>query len=110
MQKCEAGHIAHRWHSQPKLKARGVHAGDFLVASSILLSGNNHAKIALLMNFANIENISSNFYLAVQGLYVIPEVEKTYKGMTTEVAQRLSSKKLILCGMLCTLYNVNNDV
>ena len=106
LQKCAAGHHACKWRSQPRLKSKGVHARDFLLASSILLSGNNHSKIALMMQFANIGTISESFFQAVQGLYVVPAIEQTYEAMTKEVAQRLSDKKLVLSGLYFLMYMV----
>ena len=39
-QRCAAGHTVHVWSSQPRLARSGVNAGDFMLATNILLSGN----------------------------------------------------------------------
>ena len=53
-QTCEGGHPVHKWSSQPYLSLKGTSAGDFLLATNILISGNNYQKIALLFKFMNL--------------------------------------------------------
>ncbi|KAK0141126.1 hypothetical protein N1851_021866 [Merluccius polli] len=50
---CPRGHTVWRWSSQPSLKY-GMSSGDFMLATNLLLSGNNYAKIELLFKFMNI--------------------------------------------------------
>ena len=50
-QTCEGGHRVHKWSSQPYLSSKGTTAGDFLLATNILISGNNYQKVALLFKF-----------------------------------------------------------
>ena len=51
-QTCTSCHTIWRWNSQPTLKF-GMQVGDIMLASNILLSGNNYAKIAVLFKFMN---------------------------------------------------------
>ncbi|KAG1928637.1 hypothetical protein F2P79_023507 [Pimephales promelas] len=53
---CPNGHCLWRWNSQPVLKF-GMQAGDFLLSTNILLSGNNYTKVALLFKFMNIQMV-----------------------------------------------------
>ena len=49
---CSAGHLGGRWASQPTCD--NVRAGNLLLASSILLSGNSFTKVGLLFRFLNL--------------------------------------------------------
>ncbi|XP_076125954.1 uncharacterized protein LOC143105746 [Alosa pseudoharengus] len=50
---CPAGHTVWKWTSQPTVKYSML-AGDFMLATNILLSGSNYAKVSLLFKFMNI--------------------------------------------------------
>ena len=73
-QKCVNEHEGHKWSSQPRLASRGVNAGDFMLASSILLSGNHHAKVALLMKALGMSPMTRTFFFQVQSLYCFPAI------------------------------------
>lgn len=70
-----------QWNSQPTFKY-GMQAGDFLLASNIILSGNNYAKVALLFRFMNMGIVErSTFFKYITYTVLIPS--KTF-GTTTE--------------------------
>ena len=52
----QSGHASGSWSSQPML--HGMHAGNLLVPSTVVLSGNNFAKIALMAKFLNLGFLS----------------------------------------------------
>lgn len=58
-QQCPQGHFI--WSSQPALKF-GSQLGDFLMASYILLSGNNYTKVKLLFRFMNMGMMNDRYY------------------------------------------------
>ena len=62
---CAKGHKGRRWSSQTKLRKRGVYAGDFLLATNILLSGNK---------FMNLGIVSWVQFERIQALYAIPTI------------------------------------
>lgn len=98
LQKCSDGHTGYRWSSQPRMTKRGVHAGDFMLATNIVLSGNNFHKVSLMMKFMNIGTIAHTFYNQVQLLYCAPQIDDYYT--TVQVASRESCKnqRLVVAG------------
>ena len=69
---CAKGHKGRRWSPQPKLRKRGVYAGDFLLATNILFSGNSFAKVALLFKFMGM--VSRVQFERIQALYAVPTI------------------------------------
>ncbi|XP_041048314.1 uncharacterized protein LOC121280414 isoform X1 [Carcharodon carcharias] len=67
------------WWSQPLLE--GVPAGNILLVSSIVLSGNNYRKIALMLKFLNMLPVSHQSFLKIQKSYVQPSVTNYWKTM-----------------------------
>ncbi|XP_043564497.1 uncharacterized protein LOC122559181 [Chiloscyllium plagiosum] len=67
------------WWSQPLLE--GVPAGNTLLVSSIVLSGNNYRKIALMFKFLNMRLVSYQSFLKTQKSYVQPSVTNFWKKM-----------------------------
>ena len=99
-QVCPNDHVGWRWCSQPRLRARGVPAGDFMMATNILLSGNNFAKVSLLLNFTNLGCPQSALFDAVQALHCVPEIEAYWDSLQASVHDQLKDKSLVLAGML----------
>ena len=52
----QAGHSSGSWASQPMLS--GMYAGNLLVPTALILSGNNFTKVALMAKFLNLNFIS----------------------------------------------------
>ena len=91
-QTCAKGRKVYRWSSQPKLCKRGVYAGDFLLATNILLSGNNYEKVLVLHLLSNYEKVvllhllSGNNYEKVFS-YIIDSIE--YVGLSSVILSTL---------------------
>ena len=62
---CPSGkHQQGIWSSQPRLE--GMYAGNLLIPTCLLFSGNNYAKVALMARFLNLGFVGqSNFYRLV---------------------------------------------
>ncbi|XP_048462444.1 uncharacterized protein LOC125485133 [Rhincodon typus] len=75
---CCHGHTS-IWWSQPLLK--GAPAGNILLVSSIVLSGNNYRKIALMFKFLNMCPVSYQSFFKTQKSYVQPSVTNFWKKM-----------------------------
>ena len=73
-QTCTSSHTICRWNSQPTLKF-GMQAGDFMLATNILLSGNNFAKIALLFKFMDMGVVTAKTFFSIQGSYCVPGIK-----------------------------------
>ncbi len=98
LQVCGAGHIGHKWCSQPRLHQRGTHAGDFCLAVNLLLSGNNFQKVALLAKFMKLGNLSRTMFTRIQGLYCVPAVESFWERTQSETLRKLAGQNLYLAG------------
>ena len=89
MQFCPFGHTLWRWNSQPVLKY-GMQSGDFMLATNILLSGNNYRKIALLFQFMKMQMVAEGTFFRIQDVYCIALVQECWKkkqgGHSTSVA------------------------
>ena len=101
-QTCAKGHKGRRWSSQPKLRKRGVYAGEFLLATNILLSGNNFAKVALLFKFMNLGMVRRVQFERIQALYAVPTIMGYWERLRTATVQQLQGKQLVLAGKHCT--------
>ena len=71
---CLSGH-KHVFCSSREL-GEGVYANSLQAAASILLSGNNFAKIERMANFYGLEFLSKSTFYRYQRLYLIPEINE----------------------------------
>lgn len=69
-----------------------MQAGDFLLASNILLSGNNHAKVALLFKFMNMGIVDWSTFFKIQDTYCVDTIKDFWDNNRAEVVSRLQSK------------------
>ena len=69
---------------------------DFLLATNIVLSGNNYAKVALLFRFMYLGMISASQFDRVQSLYIVPTVMEywnaTLPSSNYKVTRRLAAE------------------
>ncbi|XP_061580826.1 uncharacterized protein LOC133446766 [Cololabis saira] len=95
---CPFGHILWRWNSQPLLKY-GMQAGDFMLSTNILLSGNNYRKVAFLFNCMQMGMVAESTYFKIQDSYCIEPVDEFWQNMRAGVLARLREKdKVVLLG------------
>lgn len=80
-----------QWNSQPSFKY-GMQAGDFLLASNIILSGNNYNKIALLFKFMNMRVVDRSTFFKIQDTYCVDTIKDFWDKKRAEVVSRLQSK------------------
>ena len=71
---CNAGHFGGRWAAQPTFS--NVKAGNLVLASSLLLSGNSLTKIGLMFQLCNLQYFSKSLFCQYQSLYIAPTVDK----------------------------------
>ncbi|KAK7155162.1 hypothetical protein R3I93_009954 [Phoxinus phoxinus] len=117
---CSRGHNVWTWNSQPKFKY-GMQGGDFMLASNILLSGNNYAKIKLLFQFMNMGVVAKNTFYSIQDAYCTNAVKEFWTIKRAEVIQRHQSKDEVVvladgrmdspghCAQYCTYTTMEND-
>ncbi|XP_059418694.1 uncharacterized protein LOC132153932 [Carassius carassius] len=116
---CADGHIVWRWVSQPLMKY-GLQAGDFMLSTSILLSGNNYAKIALLFRFMNMGLFGQNYFFSIQDAYCVDSIKKYWMEKRADVIARLQDKDVVVladgrndtpghCALYCSYTTMEND-
>ena len=64
---CQSGHAGGRWAAQPSCDK--MRAGNLILASALLFSGNSYAKVGLMFNFCNLQYFSSTLFNQYQQLY-----------------------------------------
>ncbi|XP_013884308.1 uncharacterized protein LOC106532736, partial [Austrofundulus limnaeus] len=117
---CRNNHCVWQWNSQPSFKY-GMQAGDFLLASNIILSGNNYNKIALLFKFMNMRVVDRCTFFKIQDTYCVDIIKKFWDQKRAEVVSRLQSKDNVVvladgrmdspgfCAQYCTYTVMEND-
>ncbi|CAM4574040.1 unnamed protein product [Leuciscus chuanchicus] len=88
---CPRGHTVWKWASQPILKY-GMLAGDFMLSSNILLSGNNYAKISLLLKFMNMGMVERSTFFRIQDSYCVDTIKEFWDEKRAAVITQLKSK------------------
>ncbi len=94
---CPSGHIAQKWTSQPIVRGRPL--GDIMLATSILVSGNNFKKIQLLAQSMQMSMISAPTFFRFQRLYCFPAISEYWEKLITSNRRKVLGKPVILLGM-----------
>ncbi|XP_038592394.1 uncharacterized protein LOC119916452 isoform X4 [Micropterus salmoides] len=116
---CPNGHSLWRWNSQPVMKC-GTQAGDFLLSTNILLSGNDYAKVALLFKFMNMGMVKKNTFVSIQDAYCVDTVKSFWEERRTEALSGLQGKDVVVLAdgrndspghraHYCSYANMEND-
>lgn len=69
-----------------------MHAGDFLLGTNILLSGNNYAKISLLFKFMNLGMVDSTTFYTLQDSYCVDTIKDFWTEKRSEIISQLQSQ------------------
>ncbi|KAG5280138.1 hypothetical protein AALO_G00085400 [Alosa alosa] len=116
---CPAGHTVWKWTSQPTVKYSML-AGDFMLATNILLSGSNYAKVSLLFKFMNIEMVNRSTYFAIQDTFCVDTIKECWLEKRVEMKSHLQDKDVVIvadgrmdspghCAQYCTYTAMEND-
>ncbi|XP_077065699.1 uncharacterized protein LOC143718569 [Siphateles boraxobius] len=117
---CPRGHTVWRWSSPPTLKY-GMHAGDFLLSTNILLSGNNFTKVALLFKFMNIKIVNRTTFHRLQGHYCVDTIKDFWETHRKKLIEQLQSNDSVVglgdgrmdspgfCAQYCTYSIMENE-
>ncbi|KAK0148319.1 hypothetical protein N1851_011713 [Merluccius polli] len=76
----------------------GMQARDFLLSSNILLSGNNYAKVALLLKFTNIRMVNQTTHYTIQDTYCVDTIKEYWEEKRSEAIRRLQGEDVVLLG------------
>ncbi|XP_073716032.1 uncharacterized protein [Misgurnus anguillicaudatus] len=117
---CPNEHCVWQWNSQPTFKF-GMQAGDFMLATNILLSGNNFAKISLLFQFMNMKIVDRATFFRVQDAYCVDTIREFWHDCRSTIISGLKSKDSVValadgrmdspgfCAQFCTYTVMEND-
>ncbi|XP_014666614.1 PREDICTED: uncharacterized protein LOC106808411 [Priapulus caudatus] len=94
---CKNKHLVHEWCSQPLLNKR-LHSIDFLIAASILTSGNNFHKMALWAEHLRLKFVSEATFHNIQRCYLVPTIENFWSDHQKEVVAEMKDKELVVLG------------
>ncbi|XP_062379106.1 uncharacterized protein LOC134067711 isoform X2 [Sardina pilchardus] len=117
---CPQGHSVWRWSSQPMFKY-GMLVGDFMLASNILLSGNNYAKISLLFKFMNMGMVERSNFFRIQDSFCVDSIKEFWNEKRAKVITQLQPKGPVVvlgdarmdspgfCAQYCTYTAMDNS-
>ncbi|KAK7901331.1 hypothetical protein WMY93_018100 [Mugilogobius chulae] len=94
---CPNGHIVWQWNSQPTFKFK-MQAGDFMLATNILLSGNNYSKVALLFNYMNMGMVARTTFFSIQDAYCVETIEDFWEESRASVISGLQQDEVVALG------------
>lgn len=86
-----------QWCSQPVLN-RGMHLGDLMLSSSILLSGSNFQKVSMMAKFMKFPFISKHSFYKIQRTYLIPAVDEFWTEHQESVFDQVRGIDIIILG------------
>jgi hypothetical protein len=115
---CSSGHVGGSWSSQPLIQK--MRAGNLLLSSCLLLSGNSFTKMAFFFKFLNLRFISKTLFYQHQGLYIAPAVQNSWDIMRQSLLNERKDKEILLssdarndspghCAQYCT-YTITDMV
>ena len=79
-------------------------AGDFMLASNILLSGSNYAKVSLLFQFMNMGMVDRSSFFTIQDTYGIDTVKEFWEERRAEAIHRLKDKDVVIVGNVLYMF------
>ena len=74
--------------------------GNVLLASAILLSGNNFEKVKLMFSFLGLGLMSRPSHFKIQTKHCCPVIEKEFSQMTDKNIEKYIGKEILVIGKL----------
>ncbi|KAI8493046.1 hypothetical protein Bbelb_290500 [Branchiostoma belcheri] len=117
---CVDDHLQWKWGSQPRFKFN-LQGGDFMLASSLLLSGNNYSKVNLMFKFMNMGFVCPTTFNSIQGQYCVPAIKQYWNDEKTRALRELRNKENVIllgdgrmdspghCAQYCTYTTMDHD-
>lgn len=75
-----------------------MQAGDFMLATNILLSGSNYSKVALLFKLMNMGMVDRSTYHTIQDTYCVDTIKEVWKDKRVEIVHRLQDRDVVIVG------------
>ena len=98
--KCSEGHSG-IWSSSSVLgekRGQKMYVSSVLLASSVLVSGNNFEKVSLLAKSMNLHYVSSTTFSRMQSLYALPSIRELWDQMKEVIWKVFENDVLVVCG------------
>ena len=86
---CMSGHTV-TWGSQPCMK--GTAAGNLLITTAIVFSGNTYTHAADFAKHLNFQFISSSYYYKIQRKIIFPVIQKAWKKKPSRNCKAIEAK------------------
>ena len=96
-QRCTSGHHMHRWSFQPRLRARGVHSADFMLAK-VLCCLKIITRKFLSLKFMDIGCVISEFFNQVQILYCVEAISIFFKEIQAATRDSARNRDVVVTG------------
>lgn len=77
----------------------GMQAEDFLLATNILLLGNNYGKVSLLFKFMNMGMVNANTFCTIQDTYCVDAVKEYWEERNSKAICCLQGKDVVVIGV-----------
>ncbi|KAG1935367.1 hypothetical protein F2P79_019231 [Pimephales promelas] len=96
-------------------------AGDFMMATNVLLSGNNYYKVAHLFNYMNMGFVGKNTFFKIQDNYCLGAIKDMWEDNRCAAIERMKSKDGVVvladgrmdspgyCAQYCSYTAMEND-
>ena len=94
--RCASGHKGGRWAAQPMCE--NLRAGNLLLASALLLSGNSYQKIGMMFRFLKLQYFSKTLFIQYQSLYIAPAVNEFWEQQKQELWEKKNGEEIVLSG------------
>lgn len=92
---CSSGHKG-RFESSRDVNE--LKSNNLQTAASILLSGNNFAKIEKMAKFLGLSFISESTFYRLQRLYFVPAINEWWTWQQEQIFQQFCCKEVVVCG------------
>ena len=92
---CSSGH-EYKFCSSHEVN--GIYANNLQAAASLMLSGNNFAKMKRMADFFGLHFLSKSTYYRLQRLYLIPEIDDWWCWMRKELIKEFEGQDVVLGG------------
>lgn len=90
------------WDSQPIV--RRMRAGDVLLSSAIIVSGNNYEKVGLLFKFVGLGILSQPSHFKIQTKYSCPVINDKFQELIERNIKKYIGKDVVVIGKWLVMY------
>ena len=93
-----------QWSSQPVVRKKP--AGDIILSTAILVSGNNYEKVRLLATVINLNITPSTQHHQYLSHHGIPIIKEEFDEMIRRNREKYAGHEVVIMGKCVSVYNV----